>query len=566
MKKLFPAIVAILCATGCFSGSKHADTLFAPDLKVIPVEYDSDVIYLDLATGKKAENTKKYKDASYFYNGVALVKTEDGIQLIDNDFKPIHKGTFSQATIFNDGIAYVVEPAGHIVAMDKSGKVVFTLDNAEHAAAFHDGVSVFVDEDEHFGLVNTSGKVLIEPGDYVNMVPFGNAGLIYAAKESKSGQKWGVIDYSNKEIIPFEYEDIADNDLEQLICSLTDKLFYMKNSKGRTVVLNTKNDEVLSDDYQTVLPQPDGNFFVEVSGKKGSRYGWVDKKGKELIDAEFSYARPFIHSKYTLAADPTEDDKYGIIDKKGEWVFDPKFENAGRFEDNKLAIVRNTSDQYGVINEKGEFVIKAKYDNMSYLGNGLYLVNKDDSEGILDSKGESVVAVSEKYDFYPSELDDDIIIVQSEYVNVGSVVDKMMEEYNMLCTDAPTKSFYEQKYGVELEGYGWKSMRNDESKYFNVYHSAYADYDYEYSFYGNYDTVRYLTGLKLDFDLKGKAYSVQSLIFNELASRLGASCKMDKDGEITGDTTFTPKGISNCTATIDDEFDIVITPDSGRIQ
>lgn len=564
MKKLFPFIVAVICATGCFSGSKGDNYIINPDLKIIPVEIDDEMTYLDLSSGKKAENAKKYESAGYFYNGVAVITTEDGCQLVDKDFKPIHKGTFSQATLLNDGIAYVVEPAGHIVAMDKAGKVVFTLDNAEEAYAFHDGVSVFTDEDGHYGLVNTSGQVLIEP-EYSDLSPFGNNGLIFAAKETKSGEKWGVIDYNNQEIIPFEYDGYWGQ--VESFSALKNKNFYMV-SKGKVVIVNAKNEELLPDGYEGGFLQSDGNFYVVEKTKRGERFGWLDKKGNELIEAEFSEAMPFTYCKVTLAADPTEDDQFGLINKKGEWVVEPKFEAANTFTDDKLAIVSNSSDQYGAINEKGEFVIKAKYDRLYYLGDGLYIARRDGAEGILDSKGETVVAISDKYDFDTPSPSGDPYSVSSEYVNVSGVVDKMMDEYKMLSSSSPSKSFYEEQFGVDLDGYGWKTMKSDSesNKNFSVYHSAYADYDYEYTFYGNYDTVRYLTRLKLDFDLKGKAYRVRNLIFNELANRLGASCKMDKDGNITGDTTFTPKGISGCSATIDSNFDIYITPESGRIQ
>ena len=572
MKKTLSLLSAVACVLGCTTGGGPSGEFLSADLNFIPVEYDEEYIYLDVSTGKKAANSKIYEDVDYFYNGFAVVKKDGSLSLINKEFQVINKDPLSQATIFREGLAYVVQPGEHIKAMNQSGEYVFTLDEAATAYLFNDGVSVFETEDEGYGLVDPSGTILITPGEYTDMIPIGLDGMLCAAKETKNGEKWGVIDYQGNEIIPFEYEELIPVGIMNIAnynIGGGKGLFLFSKKGDEYGVMDTNEEEILPPSYAAIYQQPDGSFFFGKDySSKGIRVGWMNGKGEEIISPLFSEAFPFIYTKVTIAKDPSEDE-YGIIDKKGDWVLNPKFQYATGFNDDRLAIVRNNSDKFGLINEKGEYAVRARYDELIAMGKGLYIAKEDGTQGIINSKGDFVVKMSDLYTFYPPVrvFSKDGLSVTSEYIDINAVVDKMMKDINLLKDDSPSKEHYESTFSVDLEGYGWKDLKYDYCKYYSVTLSAYADYEYGYSFYDGEYVDRYLTSLKADFDLNyGKISDSAYLIYNELAKRLGVSATMDKSGEITGDTTFTPSFLENCHAELNQDFDILITPDSGKFK
>ena len=563
MKKAIIMLIAALGTVGCMFNA-HEEATLKPDLDVIPVEYDDGYIYLDLATGKRAQGSQVYEYATYFFNGHAIVQKEAGCQILDKSFAPINKGFFSQVSIFSDGVAYVVEPGGHIIAIDETGKGLFSLKSAEQAFIFHDGVSVFHTDEGKYGLVNKEGKILITPSDFVDMAPLGSNGMIAAALNTKSGKKWGVITYDKKEVIPFEYDSMPF-DLEFIPHSKG--IFIVGDKNDRLGVVDTKNSQIVPMEYESLKIQPDGNFLVEKNySSKGARYGWLDKNGNELIAPLFTAAQPFNNTNYTFAQDPSEH-KFGIIDKQGNWVYDPKFEYALTFSDDKLAVVRNSADEYGAVNEKGEYVIKPRYDWLRYLGNGYYIAGNNEEEGIIDSKGESIVRMSDIYEYeLPDSQINSYFAVTSEYIDVEGIVDQMVKDLRLIESSAPSREQYEKLFDTKLDEYGWKIIKMESKNNYSVYYSSNADYNYEYDFYDGYVTKHYLTGLKVDFNLDYRVSKGTQLIYNELAKRLGIASRMDKDGNVSGDNTFKPSFLKNCSGTLEDGFEFYFTPDSGKIE
>ncbi len=66
-----------------------------------------------------------------------------------------------------------------------------------------------------------------------------------------------------------------------------------------------------------------------------SKYGFIDKSGKVVIEPQFDDAEPFSEG----LAKVEKDDKYGFIDKSGKVVIEPQFDDAEPFSEG-LAKVR----------------------------------------------------------------------------------------------------------------------------------------------------------------------------------------------------------------------------------
>jgi hypothetical protein len=130
-------------------------------------------------------------------------------------------------------------------------------------------------------------------------------------------------------------------------------------------------------------------------------YGWLDKKGNVVIEAQYSDAGLFNDG---LALAIRKNDKkswineYAFLNKKGEIVVDfNTYAMMKSFSEGLAAVnVENDNkDVWGYINTKGEVVIAPTYGHAYSFSDGVAIVGKNDKEFVIDTKGE-VVFIPEK--------------------------------------------------------------------------------------------------------------------------------------------------------------------------
>lgn len=155
------------------------------------------------------------------------------------------------------------------------------------------------------------------------------------------------------------------------------------------------------------------------------KYGYVDHKGKMVINPQFEEAYVFSDG---LALVCNEEGKYGFIDKKGKFVMNCEFVSATGFSEGLAFVVRegetptcittsgkekfkcsndvdrvssfkdglacfeNTDGKYGYMNTKGEVVINPQFNQAYDFSEGMATVsNSDGKYGYINKKGEIVI-------------------------------------------------------------------------------------------------------------------------------------------------------------------------------
>ena len=112
-----------------------------------------------------------------------------------------------------------------------------------------------------------------------------------------------------------------------------------------------------------------------------SKYGFIDKSGKVVIEPQFDDAEPFSEG----LAQVEKDGKYGFIDKSGKVVIEPQFDDANPFSEGFAWVEKD--DKYFFIDKSGKVVIEPQFDGVSDFSEGLALVEKDGKLGYLDKSG-----------------------------------------------------------------------------------------------------------------------------------------------------------------------------------
>lgn len=155
-------------------------------------------------------------------------------------------------------------------------------------------------------------------------------------------------------------------------------------------IMNTKSSKKID-----LIPQYD---------KMSGRYGYVNAKGKWMIEPIFMDAKPFSHG-LAVALEDSAAPKYGYIDSSGEFVIKPQYMSAYDFIE-KMAIVTDNNRNVQVIDLKGKVVSKSKYYLVSIVEQNFRAIISDKPPhegyknikyGVITSSGKIVKPQFEEY-------------------------------------------------------------------------------------------------------------------------------------------------------------------------
>lgn len=341
---IFVTIFCALLLAACSSSSKRQ---LAP-MKLFPFSDGKKFGYADMEG--KVVVKPQFDHAYMFRDGIALVRVGTGEKparygYVKEDGSMLVEPIYQEATQFNEGLAWVVKEDGCPTAIDTKGKVQIEAKDAHYVRCFSEGLAAFNTEVEPnrylWGFMNTSGKVVIEP----QFRRVGNFSDGLAAVETDFG--WNYIDTKGNVVLqnipndnPDAHNDrILVEDMEMELVGLIDK-------KGKRVV---------SCEYAIIIPDGDLFYFND----DDFNHGWMDKNGKVVltVDPDMSM-KPFGGAE--LAAFQ-KDDKWGYINRKGKIVISAQFDNAFPFSGGHAVVKKD--NHVGIINEKGEFVVNPTFDH-----------------------------------------------------------------------------------------------------------------------------------------------------------------------------------------------------------
>lgn len=197
-------------------------------------------------------------------------------------------------------------------------------------------------------------------------------------KYQKDG-KYGLIDFSGKEILPAEYDKIyALPGIEKSIIIEKDGKMGLVSNSFNEIIINPEYAEIKS-----LTETYDNGYIVK---DINSYYG--------VITADKKTALEF---KYDEILNVTGNDMYVVreagnlklIKKTGETVLDKGFENITSINGENL-IVKNNG-KYGVIDLTGNSKIPCEYDNLSLAFKDMYIAKKDGKYGLIKIGNEQLI-------------------------------------------------------------------------------------------------------------------------------------------------------------------------------
>ncbi len=320
--------------------------------------------YVD-RTGNKVVDSIYYNASSFDSAGLAIVEGDERPYYINEDGKKAFDITYDMLGSFNENGYAVVTIKEKFGVIDKKGNEViaptyerdFSVDSNNHAV---------VSLNDKYGVIDIKGNVLV-PIEYDHIIPtvamFDSAEL-----NSTFAKAFFIINVAD---ILKKY-DVFDNN---------DVAIAVKN--GKAGLINSKGEEVIKPQYERVqLYRKDGVVLVS----DGKMYSFYDVKGNKLMNGE-KYEKTNGFSNGLAAV--CKNGKWGYVDKKGKFIIEPAYEYALSYADNGMAVVQKDK-KFGYVNENGENVIGFKYTQAdSYVGN-IAKVLDDNGWKLIKSNGDIV--------------------------------------------------------------------------------------------------------------------------------------------------------------------------------
>lgn len=319
-------------------------------------------------------------------------------------------------------------------------------------------VYVRVNVDDSWGFNDSKGNVVIPIGEYTFLNPIDDHEMIHATK----GDKKGYIDIHQNEIVPIIYDEL--------------------------------------DLYS------EGLAAAKIKGK----YGFLDRKGKEVIAFQFDQVDGFNSLGLTLVKKKSN---YGLINKKGVTIVPFDFQEIIVLESVKLiAVCKN--NKWAFYSILGKQMSDFGYDEIKFTQSSLVFVRKEGEVGYLDSNLAVKIPFG-KYHFATNFNKNDLAIVSLN--NRYGVVN--LKDIQIIRTQFDSIGYLQEEYGESDSFVGFKknSLTLFDKKG-NVLIDKVKDYFKDYSKIDNKIKLIYrvkgLTGLSGVIDGEGKI--LIPLIYQEI--------------------------------------------------
>jgi hypothetical protein len=247
--------------------------------------------------------------------------------------------------------------------IDAKGKVVLPA-NYDHAEDFQENGLAIVGLMDKSGVINAKGYFIVQP-KYDTINPFSEGRAVV-----NDSQGFKVIDESGKEITEKAYSIIVGEYKEGRVRAVeTDE-----HGQYLYGYLNKRGKEVIPITYQNASDFVHGKAVVKT---KEDRFQLINLTGKVI--ASYPYAYVGNYGEGLLTFKKNNEGKIGFLDEQGKIVIEPQFSTGDSFIEGRaiVSISENNNDRYGVIDRTGHFVIKPHYNQILYLDENRFAIGKE---------------------------------------------------------------------------------------------------------------------------------------------------------------------------------------------
>ena len=360
----------------------------------------------------------------------------------------------------------VIEPTYNVIQIPNPSKPVFICMSNYNTETKEYETKVLNDKKEQV-ITGHRNIQAIPANSTADGIPFENTVLRY-----KRDDKYGLISLEGKEITDAIYEEISSVTYKEgMLLVKQDGKYGVININGK-VVIKPEYDNITVDNYYDVNTGYQRTGFIVCSIKdEGYRYGYVDYRGKKILDTIYTEVERVtdLEDEKDVYIVAYKDGQAGLLKNKKQ-ILDYEYEDIIYYAYNDVFIVQRNGKQ-GITDRKGKIKIDTKYTNISFGGIYVNAVDENNETKILDLNGNEVsdgyiakmpTKDGEHYIVYDEEglykiIDNNgNVVVDRSYTNIEEIGDNyyiVANNRNNGIIDLTGKSLVELRYNsiVELD-------------------------------------------------------------------------------------------------------------------
>jgi hypothetical protein len=240
--------------------------------------------------------------------------------------------------------------------------------------------------------------------------------LYQAKRNTIDGSFWGYINKQGDFVIKPQFEEARSFHNNRAIVR-QNKLYGYINKQGdfviepifqtmndfkenRSIVSNINGFHVIDETGKMLTKNPysyisdyqDGRARFYIEGDAKTVYGYLDRMGNVIIEANYLEASDFINGKAIVK---DGDNRYCLINTDGDVIQNYPYFYVGEYGDNKLAFRPNQTSFYGYINETGTVLIEPQFNLVLPFEEDTAIVNKSTTAinqyGLIDVQGNYII-------------------------------------------------------------------------------------------------------------------------------------------------------------------------------
>ena len=323
-----------------------------------------------------------------------FVKNNKGLwELYTAEAKPKQIGDeYSQAGVFVENVAPVVQKDKQIEFIDVDGNVKFTLDKVNGKVVssctnFKDGVAIF-QVDQYYGCINPNGDVVVEP-EYLKIYPANEGKMLAVDKKQEKYLQSGDLDQVTYTILSTKGEELGT--MKSSKYKLTDGIFQ----SGVMVVTDEAGD---------------GSRRVGLVDQNGD---WVMKPSDKVKGIKAFRNKTFIY---------TDGEQQGVMDFEGNVLIRPRYADIV-FANSTLYFAKADKDKagYQLMDADEKQIGKDEYMNvLPFMGNNAIVQESQTNWIFINTQGEDLKVKQDVYAISNRAMGD--AVVQNEYFDFDNII------------------------------------------------------------------------------------------------------------------------------------------------
>lgn len=248
----------------------------------------------------------------------------------------------------------------------------------------------------------------------------------------KKGDLYGLIDFSGKEILKLEYQEIT--------ALLGTKNSLLLKKEDKVGLCDNKGNIIIKPEYKEVKQIEENYQKGYIVVNQEDKFGITDFTGKVILEAKYEEIKAVTgNSTYVVK----QDGKWKVISENEETLVEDGFDDITEITGDKLIYVKNK--KYGILLISKEEKIKSQYEELSFLFGDYYLAKNKGKYGVINSENETILPFEYSSITYQKEADF-VRASKSGQTTEEIYNNKLEKQMDGIVSDVNTKNGYMKIY------------------------------------------------------------------------------------------------------------------------